>query len=326
MADPILGSAYITAAEFRSLEANGLDLTDWSNAQLDELLAAASRLVDSYINDSFALTKYSDERLVWYMNSHRVYPVHRPIKFAVELRLYFTSQSVAVFHAGTLFNHPREDYIALTAFALQPQISIIPALIGTGLRQIVAGATYLSGYGTPVAAMSDGAPPVAVTLEEEVSLVRIASVGPGADTTETWDVSDASPFAVDDLIRLGTEDALVEEVDDASAPNTISVLRNGTNTAHDIGTPISVYQSAAPSEVKTAIWLTAANMIGQQGLRAEGMAGLRQAVIGSYSISIGGDASSAGFPFVPEAAKAILQKFRKIRIQGDGGGGARVTW
>jgi len=305
---PILGDAYLTAAEFRTLETNGIDLTDWGEEPLGELLSAASRIIDAYINDSFALTKYSDERLVWHMNSHRVYPVHRPIRFAVELRLYFTSQSVAVFHAGTLFNHPREDYIALTAFALQPQISIIPALIGTGLRQIVAGATYIAGYGTPVDSTE--------TLEEDVEQVRTSSIGPGVDTTEVWDVSDAAAFAVDDLIRLGTEDALVEAVDDVSVPNTITVLRNGTNTAHDAGTAIHIYQTAAPNDVKTALWLTTAHMLGQQGLRAEGMTGLRQAVIGSYSISIGGDSSSAGLPFVPDAAKAILQKYRKIRLQG----------
>jgi hypothetical protein len=312
----LLGDQYLTAAQFRSLEANGLDLTDWSDAQLDELLAASSRMVDSYVNQTFALTKYSDERLVWHLQSHRVYPVNHPILFAVELRLYFTQQSVAVFNAGALFNHPREDYIALTSFALQPQISILPALIGTGLRQIVAGATYIAGYGTPVAAMSDGTPPVPVTLQEAVVQITTTSVGAGIDVAETWDVSDASPFAVDQLIRLGTEDAFVEAVDDVSVPNNISVLRNGTNTAHAIGTAINIYQTAAPNDVATAVWLTAAHLIGQQGLRAEGMTGLRQAVIGSYSISIGGDASSAGMPFVPEAAKEILRAYRKIRIQG----------
>jgi hypothetical protein len=295
----ILGTAYLTAAQFRSLEANGLDLSDWSDAQLDELLAASSRMADAYINQTFVLTKYSDERLVWHLKSHRVYPIHRPILFAVELRLYFTQQSVAVFNAGTLFNHPRENYIALTSFALQPQISIIPALIGTGLQQIVAGATYIAGYGTPADSGE--------TLQETVVLTTTTM-------TETWDVSDASAFSVDDLLRLGTEDALVEAVDEIN--DTIDVLRNGTNTAHAIGTAISIYQTAAPHDVTLAVWLTAAHLIGQQGLRAEGMTGLRQAVIGSYSISIGGDASSAGMPFVPDAAKAILQKYRGIRIQG----------
>ncbi len=284
----------------------GLDLTDWSDTQLDELLSAASRMADSYINQSFALTKYSDERLVWHLNSHRVYPVNRPILFAMELRLYFTQQSVAVFNAGSLFNHPREDYIALTSFALQPQISIIPALIGTGLRQIVAGATYIAGYGTPADSGE--------TLQEAIVRITTTSVGSGIDVAETWDVSDASAFSVDDLLQLGTEDAFVEAVDEIN--DTIDVLRNGTNTAHDIGTTISIYQSAAPSDVVTAIWLTAAHLIGQQGLRSQEMTGLRQAVIGSYSISIGRDASSAGMPYVPDAAKAILQKYRKIRIQG----------
>lgn len=296
----VLGDAYLTATQFRSLEANGLDLTDWTDAQLDELLAAASRMADSYINQTFALTKYSDERLVWHMASHRVYPVNRPILFAVELRLYFTQMSVAVFDAGALFNHPREGYIALTSFALQPQISIIPALIGTGLQQIVAGVTYIAGYGTPVDSGE--------TLQETVVQITTTTM------TETWDVSDASAFSVDDLLRLGTEDAIVEAVDEVN--DTIDVQRNGTNTAHAIGTAISIYQTAAPSNVATAIWLTAAHLIGQQGLRAEGMEGLRQAVIGSYSISIGGDASSAGMPYVPDAAKAILQKYRGIRIQG----------
>ena len=303
---PVLGDAYLTATQFRALEANGLDLTDWSDTQLDELLSAASRMADSYINQSFALTKYSDERLVWHLNSHRVYPVNRPILFAMELRLYFTQQSVAVFNAGSLFNHPREDYIALTSFALQPQISIIPALIGTGLRQIVAGATYIAGYGTPADSGE--------TLQEAIVRITTTSVGSGIDVAETWDVSDASAFSVDDLLQLGTEDAFVEAVDEIN--DTIDVLRNGTNTAHDIGTTISIYQSAAPSDVVTAIWLTAAHLIGQQGLRSQEMTGLRQAVIGSYSISIGRDASSAGMPYVPDAAKAILQKYRKIRIQG----------
>ncbi|KKL54164.1 hypothetical protein LCGC14_2268120, partial [marine sediment metagenome] len=257
-------------------------------------------------NQSFALTKYSDERLVWHLDSHRVYPVNRPILFAIEIRLYFTQQSVAVFNAGSLFNHPREDYIALTSFALQPQISIIPALIGTGLRQIVAGATYIAGYGTPADSGE--------TLQETVVQITTTSVGSGIDVAETWDVSDASAFAVGDLIRLGTEDAFVEAVDEIN--DTISVLRNGTNTAHAIGTAISIYATSAPSDVATAIWLTAAHLIGQQHLRAENMTGLRQAVIGSYSISIGRDASSAGMPYVPDAAKAILQKYRKIRIQG----------
>ncbi len=303
---PVLGTAYLTATQFRALEANGLDLTDWEDSQLDELLSAASRMADSYINQSFALTKYSDERLVWHLDSHRVYPVNRPILFAVELRLYFTQMSVAVFNAGSLFNHPREDYIALTSFALQPQISIIPALIGTGLRQIVAGTTYVAGYGTPV---NSGE-----TLQEAVVRITTTSVGSGIDVAETWDVSDASAFSVDDLIRLGTEDAFVEAVDEVN--DTISVLRNGTNTAHDSGVAISIYTTSAPSDVATAIWLTAAHLIGQQGLRSQGMTGLRQAVIGSYSISIGRDASSAGMPYVPDAAKAILQKYRKIRIQG----------
>lgn len=302
----ILGTAYLTAIQFRALEANGLELADWTDPQLEELLAAASRMADSYINQTFALSKYSDERLVWHLDSHRVYPVNRPILFAVELRLYFTQQSVAVFNAGSLFNHPREDYIALTSFALQPQISIIPALIGTGLRQIVAGATYIAGYGTPADSGE--------TLQEAVVQITTTSVGSGIDVAETWDVSDASAFSVDQLIQLDTEDAFVEAVDEIN--DTISVLRNGTNRAHAIDTAISIYQTAAPNDVVTATWLTAAHLIGQQGLRAEGMTGLRQAVIGSYSISISKDASSAGMPFVPDAAKALLVKYRKIRIQG----------
>ena len=296
---PVLGTAYLTATQFRTLEANGLDLTDWSDDQLNELLSAASRMADSYINQSFALTKYNDERLVWHMDSHRVYPVNRPILFAVELRLYFTQMSVAVFGAGSLFNHPREDYIALTSFALQPQISIIPALLGTGLRQVVAGATYIAGYGTSADSGE--------TLQETVVLTTTSM-------SETWDVSDASAFSVDDLIQLGTEDALVEAVDELN--DTIDVLRNGTNTAHDSGTTINIYATAAPNDVVTAIWLIAAHLIGQQRLRAEEMTGLRQAVIGSYSISIGRDASSAGMPYVPDAAKALLVQYRKIRIQG----------
>ncbi|KKK49119.1 hypothetical protein LCGC14_3138280 [marine sediment metagenome] len=35
----VLGTAYLTATQFRALEANGLDLTDWSDTQLDELLS-----------------------------------------------------------------------------------------------------------------------------------------------------------------------------------------------------------------------------------------------------------------------------------------------
>ena len=309
----VLGPAYITATEFRALEAHGIDLDDWTDPDLDQLLAAASRMIESYINDSFLLVKYSDERLVWNMASHRVYPLHHPIKFAIELRLYFTQQSVAVFHAGALFSHAREDYIALTAFALQPQISILPALIGTGLRQIVAGATYISGYATPVDTKE--------TLAQDVTQTTLVAIGPGDAPAETWIVSDATAFAVDDLLQLGTEDCLVESVDVGA--DTITVLRNGTNTAHDSGTPISKYTSSVPGDVKAAVWLTCAHLIGAQVQREEGLEGLVQAVIGSYSTSLstptryfGGDASSGGMPYVPDAAKAILQKYRKIRIQG----------
>ncbi len=49
---PVLGDAYLTATQFRALEANGLDLTDWSDAQMDELLAASSRMADAYINQT----------------------------------------------------------------------------------------------------------------------------------------------------------------------------------------------------------------------------------------------------------------------------------
>lgn len=311
--EPVLGPAYITAEEFRKLEKNGIDLDDWDDPALGELLSASSRMIESYINDSFLLAKYSDERLVWNMQSHRVYPVHRPIRFAIELRLYFTQQSVAVFHAGALFNNTREDYIALTAFALQPQISIIPALIGTGLRQIVAGATYMSGYATPT--------DTGETLEQDVVQTTLVAIGPGEPAVETWTVSDASTFAVDDLLRLGTEDCLVEATDETL--DTITVLRNGTNTAHLSGTPISRYVASVPNDAKAATWLTAAHLIGAQGQREEGLEGLVQAVIGSYSVSLstptrwfGGDTSSGGMPYVPDAAKAILQKYRKIRLQG----------
>jgi len=309
---PVLGPAYITAAEFRKLEVHGIDLDDWDDTALLELLSAASRMIESYINDSFLLARYNDERLVWNMLSHRVYPVHRPIRFAIELRLYFTQQSVAVFHAGALFNNTREDYIALTAFALQPQISIIPAIIGTGLRQIVAGATYMSGYAVVVATSK--------TLAQDVVKVTLVAIGPGAAVTETWLVSDSTGFAVDDLLRLGTEDCLVEAVPDATH---VTVIRNGTNTAHASGTAIGKYTPSVPNDVKAAVWLTGAHLIGAQGQREEGLEGLVQAVIGSYSTSLstptrwfGGDASSGGMPYVPDAAKAILQKYRKIRIQG----------
>ncbi len=291
----ILGSAYITAAQFKSLEANGLDLSAWTDPQLDELLAAASRLIDSYVNDTFGLIRYNDERLVWNMVSHRVYPIHHPIKFAIELRLYFTEASQAIFDATTLFVS-REDYVALTSFALLPQISIIPALIGTGLKQVVAGLTYIAGTGDLVAS--------GATLAETIE----------ADETG-WDVSSGASFAVGDLIEVGTapqERALVDTI----AGNTLTVVRSNPTRVHATGLAISKFQSAAPKEVATATWLTAAHMIGQQGLKAEGLTGLRQAVIGSYSISVGGDSSSGGLPFVPDAAKAVLQKYRKIRLQG----------
>jgi len=292
---PILGSQYLTATQFKSLEANGLDLSAWSDAQLDELLAAASRLIDSYVNDTFAIQRYNDERLVWNMQSHRVYPIHRPIRFAISLRLYFTEQSIAEFDADELFIS-RENYVALTSFALLPQISIIPALIGTGLKQVVAGLTYLAGYANLVSTTA--------TLAEAID-----------DTETAWDVSDGTQFAVNDLIQVDAGDSKEEAVVDAIAGNTLTVIRNNPKT-HITGLAISKYQSAAPADVVTATWLTAAHMIGQQGLKAEGLTGLRQAVIGSYSISVGEDSSSGGLPFVPDAAKAVLQNYRKIRLQG----------
>jgi hypothetical protein len=182
------------------------------------------------------------------------------------------------------------------------------------LVEPVSEATYKCGYG-------------AYADTEETITTLIAGSAPPANVpfVVDFDVSDGEAFSVDDVIRIDDELFWITGI----ASDTVTAIRdvatNGNHLAiHAANTAIFKLVLALPEDVKIAVAMVVGCMIASKLQREQGATGVRSFLIGSYSVAYvhagwpgdkGGSGDGAGWPFIPDFAKQILDSYRHITLR-----------
>lgn len=291
----LTGSFYITATEFRDY-LTGLDLTGITDPQLEDYIRQASRLADSYINGTFDVVTRT-ERHMW-SETRRVYPDNTPVNAVRALTIHIGSGQRADIELAHLFVNNHARYVEVVSLATATPL--VAELVSLGLIEVVAEIIYKTGYGAFAA--------TAITLSANIDAA-----------VTTFDVSTTTGLAVDDVIQIDSESMWITAIVDA---NTITVVRgaqtNGSPVAHNAGAVISRFARALSEDVKLAVAMITASIIGARRMNEEGVTGVRSFLIGSYSVTYGagvGNAGGSGFPFIPNEAAAILESYRHITLR-----------
>ncbi len=298
----LTGTAYLTAVQFQE-HLTGLDLTSISDAQLLDYIRQASRLADSYIHASFDVITMQT-RQSW-SQSRRFYPTSLPAHAARLLRLHIGGGQTADINPPDLFPANELGYIEVVSLATA--VGLSAELVSLGLSTIVSELTYKTGGGFRSDAPSGVAYVANTTLAEDV------------DGTETAiDVADATGLAVDDVIRVGVESMWI----DAIVANTLTVTRavqmNAVADTHLNGAAVSLLTLALDEEVELAVAMITASLIAARRQNEEGVTGVRSFMIGSYSVTYGAKSqggSGSGYPFIPDAAQMILERYRNVTVR-----------
>jgi len=290
-----LGISYLTAAELAALQPL-LPLTVFTDDNKADLCSMASRAIDGYIGRAFGACAYNAERHEWVHASRRVHPLKTPVIEVARLRIYISNTQYVTVDPADVFINNAEGYLEIASMVLTT--SLAPALVSLGLTTPVAEVCYAAGYG----AWEDSTG----TVDEDL------------DATETeFDINDDELFAVGDIIRIDDEWMQVASVTSGTPDKLTVVGRGGYGTiaaTHDTAATIYRLASAIPDDVKAATAMTVASFVNDQILQGEGLGNLKQATIGSYSITIAG-AGGVGNIQVPDLAKLILDRaYRQIAL------------
>ena len=291
----LTGTFYIAAQEFRDY-LTGLDLTGITDAQLEDYIRQASRLADGYINGTFDVVTLT-ERHMW-SDTRRVYPDNLPVNAVRTFTIHIGSGQRADIELSHLFVNNHAGYVEVVSLATATPLTA--ELISLGLIEVVAEIVYKTGYGAFAA--------TAITLS--ANLDAAATV---------FDVSATAALAANDVIQLDSESMWITAIVDA---NTITVVRgvqtNGSPVAHSAGSVVSRFARALSEDVKLAVAIITAAIIGARKMNEEGVTGVRSFIIGSYSVTYGtgvANAGGSGFPFIPNEAAAILDSYRHLVLR-----------
>ena len=298
----MFGNAYLTQEEFKEL-ALGFDLSAAGlNIYDDELgtyLMRASRAVDNYCHTSFGLNLIELEQQIWTSN-RRIYPNNQPIVALRSVRLLIGSRQFAEISMRDVFLNFTLNYIEIVSLALTA--SLTAELISLGLSQIIAQYSYIYGQGE--------------FTDSTTNTDELIPAPPGATGLTTFNVVDGTRLQVDDVIRVEEEHMLVTAI----AGNAVTVLRGINHREDPHVTNLDVYRlaAAAPDEVKMATAIVTGAYIAARIQTADGVPGIKNFLIGSYSVSYSTAVDSiggAGYPYIPAEAERLLTAYRKISLR-----------
>jgi len=287
-----LGISYLTAAELAALQPL-LPLTALTEDNKADMCSMASRAIDGYVGRAFGARAYDAERHDWLHASRRVYPLKMPVIEVARLRIYISNTQYVTISPADVFINNADGYLEIASLVLTT--SLAPALVSLGLTTPVAEVCYAAGYGA---------------WEDSTGTVDEA-----LDAIETeFDISDDELFSVGDIIRVDDEWVQVATVT-SGTPDKLTVVSRGgygtTAATHDTAAAIYRLVSAIPDDVKAATAMTVAAFVNDQILQGEGLGNLKQATIGSYSITIAGPGGAGSFE-VPTLAKMMLDRAYKL--------------
>ncbi len=294
----MFGNAYLTPEEFKEL-GSGVDLTGVTDDELGSMLMQSSRAVDNYCHTAFGINVVEMEQQPW-NQSRRLYPHNRPIIAVRELRLLIGSRQHAEISLRDIFVNSTSGYAEVVSLATT--ISLSAELISLGLGQIIAQYSYIFGTGE----FDDSTVNTAVAL----------GTAPPSTGLESFAVTDGTRFQMDDIIRIDNEQMMVTTI----VANTLTVLRgiNNREDAHVNASDIYRMVSAAPDEVKIATGMVMGVHLAVNRQREEGLLGVKNFLIGSYSVSYSTSVDSiggAGFYYIPAEAERLLQPYRVITVR-----------
>ncbi len=298
----LMGTAYLTAQQFRN-HLTGLDLTGIVDADILDYVRQASRMADSYIHGSFAVSTMI-ERQRW-TDARRFYPTVLPVHAARLLRLHIGGGQTADINPPDMFPNNQGGYVEVVSLATA--VGLSAELVSLGLTEVVAELTYKTGGG------QRGAQPIGVSYVANTTTAEVL------DNSETdVDVADASGLAVNDVIQIGAESMWI----DAIVANTLTVVRaaqmNEVAIAHLTGAAVSLLTVALDQEIELAVAIITASLIAARRQNEEGVTGVGGFMIGSYSVTYGAKTqgeSGSGYPFIPDAAQMLLEPYRQVALR-----------
>lgn len=298
----LAGTAYLTAKEFQDY-LTGLDLTGISDAQQVDYIRQASRHADSYIHGTFDVAK-RNERQIW-TNVRRFYPHVMPVHAVRDVILHIGGGQTATIGPTDLFINNDGGYVEVVSLATS--VGLSAELVSLGLVQVVAEMTYKTGGGAADLASPGVSWEANTTLAEDVG-----------STATSFDVADATDLSVDDVIRVGTERMWITAI----AGSTLTVVRavqtDDSADTHSSGAAVELLTLSLDEFVKQAVAMITGCAIAARRQSEEGVRGIRNFMIGGYSVTYSQaqqEAGGGGYPFVPTAAQALLEPYRNIGLR-----------
>jgi hypothetical protein len=282
-----------------------MDLTGITDAQLLDYIRQASRLADHYIRGTFDVATRSEHQ-IW-SNVRRFYPNALPVHAVRDLVLHIGGGQTATIAPTDLFINNQGGYIEVVSLATA--VGLSAELVSLGLVQVVAHCTYKTGGGV----RSDDPATQGIVWGGSTTLAE------AVDGTETGiDVADASGLAVNDIIRVDDEIMWITAI----VANTLTVVRAAQTDAgpeaHDNGATVEWMAIDLTEDVELAVAMITGVLIAARRQNEEGVTGIRSFMIGSYSVTYGArqqTAGGSGYPYIPEAAQAILDEYRQITLR-----------
>lgn len=298
----LTGTAYLTARQFQD-HLVGLDLTGIPDDDLLNYIRQASRDADSYIHGTFDVVARS-ERQIW-SNVRRFYPQVLPVHAVRDVILHIGGGLTATIGPTDLFINNEGGYVEVVSLATS--VGLSAELVSLGLVQVVAELTYKTGGG-----MRDA-------LNLGVSWTSTTTLAEDIGSTDTsFDVADASDLSVNDVIRVGTERMWVTDI----SSNTLTVVRaaqtDDSADAHSSSAAVELLTLDLNPDVEQAVAMITACRIAARRQAEEGTSGVRNFMIGGYSLTYNAaqqEAGGGGYPFVPKAAQDILEAYRRIALR-----------
>jgi len=288
-----VAATYLTPKRFRTF-GTGVDLSSTTDDQLLPTLSVAAAMVNAYcaapMSHDFRGGTVTDEQHVWKLgNAHqaenqRIWPKHRPIRSASQLRIDVTNTQYVTLSGSSLYVNTVENWVEPVALALSSvglfNVAVLP---NVGLRTPVAKLTY--EYGWSFEAVDE-------------TLTTYSADGRLQAMNQFWD--ETAPVVVTQ--NGSTLPSNQYDVDYTEGIVTVSSYDSTAMYA-------ASYTYTLPSNIAMATALVASDLLGQANIAAAGLLGLsgikveevelrQSAKVGLYTTPINGAAQRLLAPYV----------------------------
>lgn len=300
----LTGTPYLTAVQFQE-HLTGMSLTGITDAQLLDYIRQASRLADNFINGTFDVATRS-ERQIW-SNVRRFYPHALPVHAVRDMVLHIGGGLTATIGPTDLYINNQGGYIEMVSLATS--VGLSAELVSMGLIQVVAACTYKVGGGLR------GSEPA----DQGISWVNNTTLAEAIVGNETeFDVAAVAGLAVNDVIRVDDERMWITAINDPTLTVVRAAETDASAVVHANGTAVELLTLSLTEDVELAVAMITAALIAARRQNEEGATGVRSFMIGSYSVTWGKaqqDAGGPGYPYIPEAAQALLMDYKRIALR-----------